>query len=131
MRLDDAFGIETEAVAAPAVLRHLTMYKIGRDVEVIDRSDELDGRLGDRARRGSTLALGGPLAPEHAHREQAVGGSARRAIATDLGVDLTVARDEAQTLVTALCRRRAPSRSASRPPRSSGSSRGDRGSGAR
>ena len=34
LRLDDAFGIGTEAVAAPAVLRHLTMYKIGREVEV-------------------------------------------------------------------------------------------------
>ena len=101
LRLDDAFGIGTEAVAAPAVLRHLTMYKIGREVEVIDRSDELTvvSVIGPAA---AHLALGGPLAPEHAHREQAVGEISARAIATDLGIDFTVGRDEAQTLVTAL-----------------------------
>ena len=76
LRLDDAYGIGTEAVAAPAVMRHLTMYKIGREVEVIDRSDELTviSVIGPAA---AHLALGGPLAPEHAHREQAVGESAR------------------------------------------------------
>ena len=101
LRLDDAFGIGTEAVAAPAVMRHLTMYKIGREVEVIDRSDELTviSVIGPAA---AHLALGGPLAPEHAHREQAVGEISARAIATDLGIDFTVERDEAQTLVSAL-----------------------------
>ena len=94
-------GIDTEAVAAPAVLRHLTMYKIGRDVEVIDRSDELTvvSVIGPAAMQ---LALGGPLAPEHAHREEVVGGVSARAIATDLGVDFTVARDEAAALLVAL-----------------------------
>ena len=35
-----------------AVLRHLGMYKIGREVEVADRSDEARDRLGDRPRLG-------------------------------------------------------------------------------
>jgi len=104
LRLDDAFGIGTEAVAAPAVLRHLTMYKIGRDVEVIDRSDELTvvSVIGPAA---TQLALGGPLAPEHAHREQAVGAVSARAIATDLGVDFTVGRDDSAALLDALVAR--------------------------
>ena len=34
LRLADGFGIGTEEVAAPAVIRHLEMYKIGRDVSL-------------------------------------------------------------------------------------------------
>ncbi len=58
LRFADGFGIGTEEVAAPAVVRHLEMYKIGRDVSLADLSSELavisviGSRRGrDRARR--------------------------------------------------------------------------------
>jgi folate-binding protein YgfZ len=104
LRLDDAFGIGTEEVAGPAVISHLERYKIGRDVEVTDRTGELAvvSVIGPAA---TELVLGGPLGPEHAHREHDVGGIATVATATDLGVDLTFARDEAGSLLGALAER--------------------------
>ncbi len=104
LRLDDAFGIGTEEVAGPAVISHLDRYKIGRDVEVIDRTDELAvvSVIGPAA---TQLVLGGPLGPEHAHREQDIGGIASVAVATDLGVDLTLAREEVAALLGALAER--------------------------
>ena len=104
LRLDDAFGIGTEEVAAPAVISHLDRYRIGRDVEVIDRTDELAvvSVIGPAA---TELVLGGPLGPEHAHREHDVGGIATVATATDLGVDLTLARDEVAALLRLLAER--------------------------
>jgi folate-binding protein YgfZ len=101
LRLDDAFGIGTEAIAAPAIIAHLERYKIGRDVEVLDRSGEL-AVLSVIGPAASELALGGPLGPEHAHREEIVGGVSAVAIATDLGVDFTVARGEVVAIRDAL-----------------------------
>ena len=104
LRLDDAFGIGTEEVAAPAVISHLDRYKIGRDVEVIDRTDELAvvSVIGPAA---TQLVLGGPLGPEHVHREQDIDGIATIAVATDLGVDLTLAREDVEALLGALAKR--------------------------
>jgi len=104
LRLDDAFGIGTEEVAAPAVVAHLDRYRIGREVEIIDRTAELAvvSVIGPAAVQ---LAAGGPLGPEHAHREVDVGGIAARAVATDLGVDLIVARDEVERLFDRLAER--------------------------
>jgi folate-binding protein YgfZ len=101
LRLDDAFAIGTESVAAPAVVRHLSMYKIGRDVEVIDRSAELTvvSVIGPAA---AELTLGGPLGPEHAHRELDLDGIAGLAVATDLGVDLVVSRGDADRALQVL-----------------------------
>ncbi len=104
LRLDDAFGIGTEEVAAPAVISHLDRYKVGRDVEIVDRTDELAvvSVIGPAAIQH---LLDGPLGPEHAHREQDVGGIATVAVATDLGVDLTLARNEVEALLGALAER--------------------------
>ncbi len=104
LRLDDAFGIGTEEVAGPAVISHLERYKIGRDVEVIDRTDELAvvSVIGPGA---TQLVLGGPLGPEHAHRRQDVSGIATVAVATDLGVDLTLAREQVGALLGVLAER--------------------------
>ena len=101
LRLDDAFGIGTEEVAAPAVITHLERYKIGRDVEIVDRTDELAvvSVIGPAA---TEVVLGGPLGPEHAHREHDLGGIATVATATELGLDLTFARDRLESLVGAL-----------------------------
>jgi folate-binding protein YgfZ len=104
LRLDDAFGIGTEEVAAPAVISHLDRYKIGRDVAVIDRTDEL-AVVSVIGPASTELALGGPLGPEHAHRNQDIGGIAAVAVATDVGVDLTLAREEVDALLAALADR--------------------------
>ena len=104
LRFDDAFGIGTEEVAGPAVISHLERYKIGRDVDVVDRTNELAvvSVIGPAA---TELVLGGPLGPEHAHREHDLGGVATVAVATDLGVDLTFSREEIGALVGALTER--------------------------
>ncbi len=89
LRLEHGLRLETEAVAADAVLRHLSMYKIGRDVAV----DEVSGELAIVSVIGpgaGELALGGPLGPEHAHRAVEIGGVAALAVATDGGLDLIV-----------------------------------------
>ena len=77
------------------------MYKIGRDVAVEDVSGEraVVSVIGPAA---SEIALGGPLAPEHAHRDAEVGGVACTAVATDVGVDLIVAAADAEAIGAAL-----------------------------
>jgi folate-binding protein YgfZ len=88
----DDFELEADAEAGDAIARHLSMYKIGREVEI----EDVSGRaltlsvLGPAARE---VAATGPLAPEHAHRAHAVAGVEARAVATDLGVDLIVPAD--------------------------------------
>jgi tRNA-modifying protein YgfZ len=93
LRLEDEFLVETEALAADALLRHLSMYKIGREVSVEEATDRATtlSLLGPGSAR---VADCGPLAPEHAHRPLAFGAGEARAIATDLGIDLLVAPDE-------------------------------------
>jgi tRNA-modifying protein YgfZ len=101
LRTNDELLIDTEPVAADAVLRHLSMYKVGRDVEIDDRTAELAliSVLGPAA---GGLVGGGPLGPEHAHREATIGGIDCLAIATDTGVDLLVSGAESQALLEAV-----------------------------
>jgi folate-binding protein YgfZ len=101
LRLDEELRLETEATAGDAVLRHLSMYKIGRDVEVEEISNRVTviSVIGPAA---AHLALAGPLAPEHAHRAVEIGHTAALAVATDLGLDLIVARDEVDAVAEAL-----------------------------
>jgi tRNA-modifying protein YgfZ len=84
----DEVWIDTEPEAAPAIVRHLQMYKIGREVEIDDVSDEraIVSLIGP----GAENALGiGPVGSEHSHREFEAGtGAPCRALATDLGVDV-------------------------------------------
>ena len=88
LRVDaDAFSLDLEPAASPAVLRHLAMYKVGRDVEVDDLSDgqALVSVIGPGAPR---LLDAPPLGDEHAHRELAIAGISCRGVATDVGIDL-------------------------------------------
>ncbi len=97
---DDEIWLDMEAVALPAVLRHLQMYSVGREVEIADRS-------GERA----ILSLIGPAAGEIAglaagniddHHEAEVAGIACRAVTTEDGIDLICAEADAATLHEAL-----------------------------
>jgi folate-binding protein YgfZ len=86
------FEVETEAVAADALIRHLSMYKIGRDVDVDDVSERA-ATLSVIGPGAAEVAGSGPLGPEHAHRSHQLAGVELRAVATDLGVDLIVPSD--------------------------------------
>ncbi len=101
LRTESGFEIDTEAVAGDAVLRHLSMYKVGRDVDVEETTAEraILSVVGPGA---AEVALSGPLAPEHAHREVQLGGAAWLAVATDAGVDLIGPSDAAAAAGEAL-----------------------------
>jgi folate-binding protein YgfZ len=101
LRNDDGFVIDTEPETGDAVLRHLSMYKIGRDVEVVDRSVEraLISVIGPGAAK---VALDGPSGPEHTHRRVSIGGADAAAIATDLGVDLLVGAEDRHRVLAEL-----------------------------
>jgi folate-binding protein YgfZ len=98
---DDEYLLETEASAGPTLLKHLSTYKIGREVDLGDRSSglALTSVLGPGA---ASLTGAEGLGPEHAHREISVGGTGCRAIATDGGIDLLCAKAESEALRRAL-----------------------------
>jgi tRNA-modifying protein YgfZ len=91
----------TEGAAGPPLQRHLATYKIGREVEVVDRGPAL-ALLSVLGPRAPELAGAEGLAPEHAHREVSIGGLTCRAVATDLGVDLLCAPSDADRVRAAL-----------------------------
>ena len=86
----DELWLDTEAIAGSAVQQHLEMYKIGRDVEIADEAADraIVSVIGPAA---AELTGAGPLTPEYAHREIAIGGARARAVATDVGIDLIIA----------------------------------------
>ena len=92
--------LDCEAVALPGVLRHLTMYSIGRDVAVADASAEraLLSLIGPRsAELAGTASLG-----EFACREVSIAGVDSLAVGTREGIDLFCAAAEAERLRAAL-----------------------------
>jgi len=92
--------VETEAAALAAALKHLTMYSIGRDVNVGDVSAEraILSLLGPR----SAEVAGAPPLPEDACEEISVAGTACLAVGTRAGIDLICAAAEAERLAAAL-----------------------------
>ncbi len=116
----DEILIDLEPVAADAVLRHLSLYKVGREVEVTDVSSEraLVSVIGPAAAHATGS---GPIGAEHAHAELEVGGRAARAIATDLGLDLVIAPEDVEGSQCRSGRVGRGGRESRRRPRSSGS----------
>ncbi len=98
---DGEFRLESEAAPGAALLKHLSMYKIGRDVEVTDRSAEhsLISLIGPRSRE---LAGAEVLGDEHEHSGVELGGARCLAVATDLGVDLFTAPGDAPAVLETL-----------------------------
>jgi tRNA-modifying protein YgfZ len=98
---DETFLLESEAEPGAVLLRHLSMYKIGREVEVSDRSSDhaLISLFGPRSRE---LAGAESLGVEHRHAELQLGGAGARALATDAGVDLLTAPGDADAIESAL-----------------------------
>ncbi len=111
--------LDTEAVALAAVLKHLTMYSIGRDVAVTDVSAERSilSLIGPRS-----VELAGTAAlPENACEVTGVAGVECVAAGTAAGIDLIAPAEEAERLRAAIVAKPAPSSSPPRRRRSSGS----------
>lgn len=81
---DDSFLIDTETDAGPVLLKHLTMYKIGRKVEVGETTRSLFSLVGPAAYAVTGLAPGG----EHAFTEATIAGADCLVVATTFGLDV-------------------------------------------
>jgi folate-binding protein YgfZ len=98
---DDEIWLDLEVGPAPATLKHLTTYSIGRDVEVEDTTEgwAITSLIGPRA--GALAGFEG-LAPEHAQRFREWEGIEVLAVATDVGLDLITKADSAAGLAELL-----------------------------
>jgi folate-binding protein YgfZ len=96
----DEILLDTEAEALPAVLRHLKMYSVGRDVAVSDVSGEraILSLIGPR----SVEVAGTAALPEHACEGTSVGTVACLAVGTRDGIDLIAAAADAERLTEVL-----------------------------
>ncbi|HEV7400317.1 MAG TPA: folate-binding protein [Solirubrobacterales bacterium] len=97
---DDEILVDTETEALPAARRHLSMYKVGREVEVEDVSEAraLLSLIGPR----SAELSGAPPLPEYASEELGIGGIDCLAVGTALGIDLIAAAADGERLGAAL-----------------------------
>ena len=82
LRTEHGFRLDTEDVAADAVVRHLSLYKVGRDVNVEEVTDA-ESILSLIGPASSEIALSGPLGPEHAQSEGQLDGASFVAVATE------------------------------------------------
>jgi folate-binding protein YgfZ len=98
---DDELLLDCEAVGREALGVHLGTYRVGREVEFenLAESHAVISVIGPAAE--ALLGIG-PLAPEHAHREAAIGGITVRAVATDVGIDLICASADVGAVTSAL-----------------------------
>ena len=98
LRLEDAeLWLDTEPQSAAAVLRHLQMYSVGREVEIEDVGDEwgIVSVIGPRALEHCGFE---GLAPEHAQRFRNWEGVEVLGVATDVGVDMLARRRDLERL---------------------------------
>jgi folate-binding protein YgfZ len=94
---DGGIWLDTEPETTEALRSHLDMYKIGREVELSDESEDwaILSLIGPAA---YDVAGTGPLSPEHAQRNYQRDGVEVLAVGTDLGVDLIVRSESAEQL---------------------------------
>lgn len=97
---EGAILVDLEPATKDQALRHLTMYSIGRDVQVADASDEraLISLIGPRA---AEVAATAPL-PEFANDPTQIAGVDVVAVGTRDGIDLLFPAAERDRLVGAL-----------------------------
>jgi tRNA-modifying protein YgfZ len=96
----DEIWIDTEAEALAAALRHLEMYKIGREVAIADLTAEraILSLIGPR----SVEIAGSAALPEQAHEAVKIGGVECLAVGTADGIDLIAKSGDAADLREAL-----------------------------
>jgi tRNA-modifying protein YgfZ len=92
--------LDFEPGARDAVLRHLTMYSVGRDVQIVDSTEEraIVSLIGPRA----VEIAGTPPLPEFANEMASVAGIPVLAVGTRDGVDLFLPATERERLLAAL-----------------------------
>ncbi len=100
---EDEFWIDAEGDAGPRVLKHLTMYKVGRDagVEAADRT--ILSLIGPGSHEAAGLAPG----DEYASVTGTFAGVEALVVATDLGLDMIVPDDSVDAVTANLESRRA------------------------
>jgi len=85
---EDRFWIDLlEPERIEAVLRHLNLYRVGREVDVTDLT-ESRATLSVIGPESETVVGAGPLGVEHSHRESDLAGAQCRVVSTDRGIDL-------------------------------------------
>jgi folate-binding protein YgfZ len=89
--------LDIEPAAMEAVVRHLRMYSVGREVEIEEASDAwaVTSLIGPAA---AEAAGTGPLRGEHAQRYFERQGVEVLAVATDLGLDLVTRAEQVSEL---------------------------------
>jgi len=97
------FWIDTEGDAGPRVLKHFSMYKIGRDVEVAAAGRTILSLIGPGSFEVAGLAPG----DEYASVTGTFAGVEALVVATDLGLDLIVPDDSVEAITADLESRRA------------------------
>jgi tRNA-modifying protein YgfZ len=92
--------LDTEPEALEAVRKHLEMYKIGREVDVVDVTAEraLLSLIGPRA----VEIAGSPALPENACEEVTIAGNDVLAVGTPDGIDLIFAAEARERVTDAL-----------------------------
>jgi tRNA-modifying protein YgfZ len=92
--------LDFEPAARDAALRHLTMYSVGRDVQIVDATEEraIVSLIGPRAAE----IAGTPPLPEFANEKATVAGIDVLAVGTRDGIDLFLPAAERERLLTAL-----------------------------
>jgi folate-binding protein YgfZ len=93
---DDRFLVDTEQAAGPALLKHLTMYKIGRKVDVETTERALFSLIGPASFEVTGLAPG----DEHDFSEATIAGADCLVVATAFGLDV-ISAPEAREAVRA------------------------------
>jgi tRNA-modifying protein YgfZ len=98
----DELWIDVEAVALPAARRHLEMYKVGREVELAEKTAEraILSLIGPGSSEASGIAAGSP----NSHRPAVIEGVDTRVVMTAAGLDLFCAVGEVGELREALLR---------------------------
>ncbi|MBK8295463.1 MAG: folate-binding protein YgfZ [Solirubrobacterales bacterium] len=97
------FWIDTEGDAGPRVLKHLSMYKVGREVEVEAADRVILSLIGPGSFEVAGLAPG----DEYASVAATFAGVEVLVVATDLGLDVIVPKDSMDAVISDLESRRA------------------------
>jgi folate-binding protein YgfZ len=92
--------IDTERVALQALFDNLRRGAVGWQAELQKRT--LQQALLSLVGPHAALAVGGEIGPEHANRAAQLGGAEVLLIATDLGVDIVCAAEDAEPIRSAL-----------------------------
>jgi tRNA-modifying protein YgfZ len=97
---DDELWLDTERVALQALFDSLRRGAVGWDAQLHKRT--LEQALLSLVGPGAEQAVGGPVGPEHANRRAQLGGADVLLVATDLGVDVVCAAEDADRVRGAL-----------------------------